>query len=198
MTEVAIETLREKRARRAGYALGGLMVLSFAVMAPSLMHVAHGPPPPGPGTEAPRLAASTPSGEAMDLTQLKGKIVLVDFWATWCPPCVRAMPHLQALHQRYGEKGFMVLGVNQEPGEEAHVSRFMRDKGLSFPTVMDDAGLSGAWGVYSYPTSFLVDGQGKIRQLYRGPASESQLTRDIESLLQEARRSPSHPAAHGG
>ncbi len=175
-----------RKDRWSGIALVALMLAAAALVGQRVLDVATGPRPPGPGVPAPALAASTLDGEPLDLaglTDRADKVVLVDFWATWCPPCVAAMPTLERLHRDYGDRGFAVLGVNQEPGQTERVRRFMERRGLSFPTLIDPGGLSRAWGVYTYPTSFLIGRDGMIREVYRGPASASRLRRDIEAAL---------------
>ncbi len=77
----------------------------------------------------------------------------------------------------------MVLGVNQEPGNVAQVRHFMRSRKLGFPTVIDPGNISQRWGVFTFPTSFLIDREGKVRASYRGVASPGRLRRDIEDLL---------------
>ena len=169
--------------RWSGLALVILMLTAAAVVGGRAIRVAGGPTPPRPGTVAPGLAAATLGGEPLALKKYEGDVVLVDFWATWCPPCVAAMPGLQTVHDAYARQGFTVLGVNQEPGQEAKVRRFMERRGLTFPSLIDPGELSRGWGVYTFPTSFLIGRDGKIRRVYRGPASEAQLRRDIEDAL---------------
>lgn len=180
---VVDDSPRQRAEQRAGYALAGLMVLAFLVTLPKLWHTAMGPPPPGAGTPGPAFVAKTPAGRSLRLSEYRGKVTLVDFWATWCPPCVASMPTLQAVQDAYGDRGFQVLGVNQEPGEEDKVAAFLQERKLSFPVVMDAEGIAAAWGVFTYPTSFLLDRDGVIRQVYRGPALEGSLRSDIEALL---------------
>ncbi|MBK6690124.1 MAG: TlpA family protein disulfide reductase [Deltaproteobacteria bacterium] len=169
--------------RRSGYALTFLMLAAFGVAGLQLYQIASGPPPPRPGTMAPSLAARGLDGRELSLGALSGQVVLVDFWATWCPPCRAAMPTLQQVHQEYGPKGFTVLGVNIEPGLESTVKAFMQKERLTFPSLVDEGPLAPAWGVYSYPTSFLIGRDGAIRTMYRGPASPGRLRSDIEAAL---------------
>lgn len=160
-----------------------LLIAAFALVARTVVKVGSGPVPPHAGTTAPALATKTPEGAAIGLTDLKDRVVLVDFWATWCPPCVASMPALERLHQDLGARGFTVLGVNQEKGEEKMVRSFLTDRKISFPIGMDDGNIARSWGVYTYPTSFLIGRDGMVRKMYRGVSNERVLRADIEEAL---------------
>lgn len=188
-TFAAREGQRHRADRLSGALIVLLMLCALALAGQRIWSVASGPLPPRVGEVAPAFSAATPAGDTIGLAAKKGEVVLVDFWATWCPPCVASMPGLQAVHTEFGPKGFSVLGVNQEPGQDAHVAAFMRRRGLAFPTVMDPGDIGRSWGVYSYPTSFLIGRDGRILQIYRGPAPETRLRRDIQRALGEARAS---------
>lgn len=184
------ETLLEKRQSKSEWASGVIIVLlmlaAFALAGRRIYAVATGPLPPGPGVHAPHFnAPALADGASVRLDALHGKVVLLDFWATWCPPCVASLPGLQKLHEEFGDQELVVLGVNQEPGAEDGVRTFLRRRGLSFPSVVDSGAVARSYGVYSFPTSFLIDRRGEIRRVYRGPASESRLRGDIEALLRE-------------
>ena len=178
---------RRPARRRADRISGTVIILIFlaalGMAGRRIWAIATGPVPPSVGQMAPALVAPNLDGQRVALSDLGGKVVLLDFWATWCAPCVYAMPTLQAVHARYGPEDFVVLGVNQEPGQTEKVRRFMAERGLTFDTVVDEGPIVREWGVYTFPTSFLVDQTGEIRQAYRGPVEEDRLRRDIEALL---------------
>lgn len=176
---------RTRADRLSGIIIAVIMLAALGLAGQRIWLVATGPLPPSPGVAAPVFSALTPEGVTRGLEERRGEVVLVDFWATWCPPCVASMPGLDRLHREYQGRGFTVLGVNQEPGHDATVAAFMRRKNLTFETVMDPGNIAPRFGVYSYPTSFLIGRDGKIRELYRGPASEARLRRDIEAALQD-------------
>jgi len=104
----------------------------------------------------------TLTGENQSLGDLKGKVVFLNFWATWCGPCRAEMPSMEALHNSYREKGLEILAVNS--GEnQAQVLAFMTGNQLSFPVALDvDGKVSQAYGIQAIPTSFLIDREGKI------------------------------------
>ena len=101
-------------------------------------------------------------GDALSLGDLKGKVVFLNFWATWCGPCRTEMPSMEALYNRYKERGLEILAVNCRE-EQGQVLAFMKDNGFSFPAPLDiDGRVSTAYGIQAIPTSFLIDREGKI------------------------------------
>jgi thiol-disulfide isomerase/thioredoxin len=173
-----------KADRVSGIILAGLVIAAFALVLRTVIGIASGPVPPRSGAHAPAIAAKTPGGAPIALTDLKDRVVLVDFWATWCPPCVASMPALETLQRDLGGKGFSVFGINQEKGDERLVRDFLSDRKITFPIAMDDGSIAHEWGVYTFPTSFLVGKDGVVRKTYRGVAVESALRKDIEEALQ--------------
>ena len=137
------------------------------------------------GTPAPVLTVKDTKGETFRLDSLRGKYVLVDFWATWCAPCVAELPRVQAAYAKYRGKGFEVVGVSLDETKEA-VADFVKTRNVPWRQV-HNAGAGGdlveAFGVSSIPATFLVDPQGTIVRLeLRGEA----LDRALESLLGDA------------
>jgi cytochrome c biogenesis protein CcmG, thiol:disulfide interchange protein DsbE len=131
-------------------------------------------------SRAPEFSLQGLDGEAVSLQSLRGKVVLVNFWATWCPPCKAEMPDLDALQREYGEdKDFVVLGVNVEEDAEA-VKSFAEQHRLSFPIVLDRDGsvTTKQFGVRPLPTTFIIDREGFIRDAWNGQiAPEAMLAR---------------------
>src|SRR5688500_13745945 len=123
------EALLERREKAkqsdwwSGLLLALLMLAALGLAARHIWAIATGPLPPGPGIAAPAFAGPDLGGNELALSSYRGKVVLLDFWATWCPPCVASMPHLQNLQDELGARGLVVLGVNQEPGQEEKVRR---------------------------------------------------------------------------
>jgi peroxiredoxin len=122
-----------------------------------------------PGAEAPAFTLKAPDGEPHRLKDYRGKVVLVNFWASWCPPCLAEMPGMQRLANRMPAETFQILAVNV--GESAfRVAKFMKLIGVHFTALLDDKGeVFEAWGGSIYPTSFVLDGEGRIRYFVYGP-----------------------------
>jgi peroxiredoxin len=128
---------------------------------------------------APDFELTTLDGQRVALRDLRGKVVLLNFWATWCPPCKAEMPDLQALYEEHGDaRDFVVVAVNFQE-DLAPVEAFMRERGLTFPVWLDAQGAAGAkLGVRGLPVSFIVDREGRIRDAWNGQiAREAMLAR---------------------
>lgn len=129
---------------------------------------------PWTGGATPPLVLKTPAGAVVDLAKLRGKAVLVNFWATWCAPCVEEMPALELLRDRLASRGFEVVAVNQGEMPD-RVSAFMGRMGLDLPILMDrDSEAGRAWKVRALPTTFVVDAGGRIRLYAEGELDTGQ------------------------
>jgi peroxiredoxin len=140
---------------------------------------------PWAAPETPALDLLRPNGEPLSLASLRGKVVLVNFWATWCEPCIAEMPSLQALRDQLAWRGFEVLGVNYQEGP-ARIDSFVRKAGIVFPIVRDtDGAAARAWNARVFPTSFLVDRSGRVRYALVGEAdwTSQELLSTIDALL---------------
>lgn len=120
--------------------------------------------PPLVGGPAPEITLKDLQGQEVRLSDLRGKIVLLNFWATWCKPCKEEMPAMQASHDKLRGQGFVVLAVNELEDTEK-VIEHVRSHGHTFPVVMDhDNRVANRYGVVGLPASFLVDRQGIVRE----------------------------------
>ncbi len=134
------------------------------------------------GHPAPDFTLQTLDGASLSLSDLRGQAVVLNFWATWCPPCRAEMPELQAAHQAYASGGLVVLGVNQ--AEEAPVVRaYLEELGLTFPVVLDmNYEAASLYSVNSLPTTFFIDRDGIIRGMVVGQMNAALLNEQIKTI----------------
>ena len=133
---------------------------------------------------APPIDLFTPDGDSFSLAALRGKVVLVNFWATWCEPCVTEMPSLQRLREQLAPR-FEILGVNYQEGP-VRIKAFVEKIGITFPIVRDtDGAVAKAWGAKVFPASYVVDRGGQVRQVLVGGAdwTSDGLASSIRALL---------------
>jgi cytochrome c biogenesis protein CcmG, thiol:disulfide interchange protein DsbE len=137
-----------------------------------------------PGLVAPRLEEP---GQALTFASLRGSVVYVDFWASWCVPCRLSMPALDALYKRNRARGFAVVGVNKDVSA-AQAKRFLAKIPVTFPLVSDfEDAAARAFDVKAMPSGYLVDRKGIVRKVHRGFTDETAaaLEREIDALLKE-------------
>jgi thiol-disulfide isomerase/thioredoxin len=134
---------------------------------------------PAPPLKLPQVGG----GGDLDLASLKGRPVVLNFWATWCEPCKAEMPALQRAQERHRDSGLMVLGVDfQERDEE--ITAFLSQIGVTFPSLVDRTGeVARQWRATGLPTTFLIDRQGIIRDVRVGPFTDEMLEDRIGKLL---------------
>ncbi|GAB4418371.1 MAG: TlpA disulfide reductase family protein [Anaerolineae bacterium] len=135
------------------------------------------------GQPAPDFSLPALNGETIRLNDLKGQVVLVNLWATWCPPCKAEMPVIDTFYQAQQQAGFTALMVNaQEDG--ATVQAFIKANGFGFPVLLDSQGeLMNLYGVRGLPTTFIVDRNGLVRHIQSGAITEAELEAVVSPLL---------------
>jgi peroxiredoxin len=146
-------------------------------------------PSPREGFAAPDFNLEQLGGGEVRLSDLRGQVVLVNLWASWCPPCRAEMPALQAVYEENRARGLEVLAVNTTyQDREADAAAFVQEFALSFPILWDRSGaVSRQYQLQALPSTFIVDRQGVIRRvIIGGPMSEATIATSVESLLQEA------------
>ena len=142
---------------------------------------------PAPALTLPELSLTGAQGEPVSLDALKGKVVLIDFWATYCVPCKRQMPVLERLHKTLPASRFVVLSVNIDPGGASRhhlVSSYIKNSGYTFPVVLDDGQAKRDYQVRRIPTMFLVSPSGEIAFVHSGLMSEKGLREKIDALIE--------------
>ncbi len=140
------------------------------------------------GTEAPAVTFQMLDGRAVPLRELRGQVVLVNFWATWCPPCRAEMPGFQRTYDERKAAGFTVVGVSMDDASPAHVASYLRDHGIAYPVAMASPEVPAAFGgVNTFPTSFLIDRRGRVRYTVQGIFASVALRPAVDRLLAEGR-----------
>jgi len=141
------------------------------------------------GIEEGNLAADfeleTLAGEAISLSKMKGKKVILNFWATWCPPCKAEMPHMQEFYEKQNGDNIEILAVNLTTAEKnpEHISRFADDYELTFPILLDHTGeIGNLYRARTIPTSYIIDSNGIIRNKIVGPMDKKMMTELINSI----------------
>ncbi len=126
-------------------------------------------------------------GDRVSLETLRGQVVILDFWASWCAPCRASMPIVSALAERHRDAGLVTLGVNIESERDRNfVARSHRALGATFPSLHDEQNeMQSAFGISSIPTLMLIDRRGIVRHIEVGVPSESELEAEITALLEE-------------
>jgi peroxiredoxin len=144
-------------------------------------------PAPREGFLAPDFTLQTIDGEFITLSDLRGQAVLINLWATWCPPCRAEMPTMQKLYVEYKDQGFVVLAVNMTYQDTpTEVLPFIQEHALTFPVLLEETGdMASKYELRSLPSSFFIDRNGFIQEVViGGPMSEALLRTRIESILQ--------------
>ncbi|MGJ3238516.1 MAG: cytochrome c biogenesis protein CcdA [Anaerolineae bacterium] len=136
------------------------------------------------GNFAPNFEFVTLDGEASSLQALRGDVVLINFWGTWCGPCIREMPDLQEVYDQYADKGFIILGLATGGDTEADVIEFRNNFDLTFPLIVDEGDtVNDQYGIVNRPSTIILDQNGVIVFRHFGPVVESQIAEVLVGLL---------------
>lgn len=122
------------------------------------------------------------NGETFTLSEHRGQVVVVNFWASWCPPCRSEAPTLEAVWQTYRERGLVLVGVNVWDSEAAAL-KFVREFGLTFPTGPDPGNLGVEFGITGIPETYFIDRRGRLVRRWVGPIGEAQFRTLVQDLL---------------
>ena len=146
------------------------------------------PPSPAVLFEAPDFTLSTLSGASLRLAELRGKVVLLNFWATWCVPCRKEMPAIEALYQHYKDRGLEVLAISLDKLSTTVVEAFVKEVGVTYRVALDPSWATArTYGVRGLPATFLLDRAGNVvmRELGERDWMEESKQQAVEGLLQE-------------
>ena len=132
---------------------------------------------------APNFALKTLDGREITLSELKGKVVLLDFWATWCGPCKESIPHLVQIYKSNHEKGIELIGMSIDKGDADTVRHFVRSMDIPYPIIITPEEVARDYGVSAIPTTILIDKEGKIREKIVG--FNSSIARQIAAKVGE-------------
>ncbi|MAT95103.1 MAG: redoxin [Halioglobus sp.] len=146
---------------------------------------------PGQASSVPGAAGNftlkSAAGSNVRLSEYRGQVVMLNFWASWCGPCRQEFPHLDTLHRKYAGLGFTVFGINVEQ-DRSQADKVLRDIPVSFPILFDDGNeVSELYGVDAMPMTLLLDRNGIVRHLHRGykPGYEDTYEMQVRALVKE-------------
>ena len=180
-------------ARRWAILLGGIVVLSagwiYASRVPMSAGGAAAPPSPQVGFSAPDFTLDDLNGNPIKLSDLRGRVVVLNLWASWCPPCRAEMPAMDAVYRAHRDKGLVVIGINPTfQDSEPDARAFVQQLSIDFPIVFDRDGATSRdrYNLQAMPTTFFVGRDGLIRDIvFGGPMTRALINSKIEKLLAE-------------
>jgi peroxiredoxin len=141
-----------------------------------------------PARHAPNFALTTLDGKPLNLSDHSGKVVLLDFWATWCVPCQTEVPRFVSFQKRYGKQGFQVIGISMDDSPES-VRKFYAKYNMNYPVALETEKVANDYGgVLGLPLTYLIVGNGTIVKQYDASADLDVMERDIKRLLESAPR----------
>jgi len=135
---------------------------------------------------APDFTLNDMEGYEHSLSDYRGKVMLVDFWATWCPPCVVEIPHFVKFYDKYKEKGLVILGMSLDT-DERRLRNFIEDKNMEYPVLVNAGKVSVMYAVQAIPTAYLIDKDGRIAGKFVGyaPGHEKKIEETFLKLLEK-------------
>ncbi len=161
----------------AGFLISMLLIFGLRQKQEEVLQNSYRPPVE---QSLPDFTFKTLDGREFRLSELHGKVVLVNFWATWCPPCKEEMPIFEREYKRCKDKGFEILAVNMD-SSESNLQKFLKENNYSFPIVRPSEDLQKELKLMGFPTSYLLDREGKIYRIRLGVYRE--LEEDLKKLL---------------
>jgi peroxiredoxin len=136
---------------------------------------------------APDFTLKSRTGENIKLSELRGEVVMINFWASWCAPCRQEMPLLEVLYEKYGDLGFVLLGINVEE-DSTKADELLKEIPVTFPVLYDNKNeVTKLYNVVAMPSTVIIDRDGKMRFLHRGylPGYEEEYAKQVKALIRE-------------
>jgi cytochrome c biogenesis protein CcmG, thiol:disulfide interchange protein DsbE len=162
----------------------GTMLVLFAGLAACTLPSKS--PSGGSGQPAPQFSLPNLDGKQIQLKDFSNKVVIVDFWATWCAPCREEIPHLNRLYQDYRGRGFEIIGISMDTDEPANIKKFTKEFRMEYTVVIGNEGVAQDFGgILGYPTTIIIDRKGNMVKKYTGfqPSFLQEMERTIKELL---------------
>ena len=136
------------------------------------------------GKDAPDFVLTDLQGNSVKLSDLRGRAVVLNFWATWCPPCKEEIPWFVELQQRYGSQGLQVVGVNMDDGDKKDVAKFAAENSINYPVLLGEESVAAAYGGIEYlPTTFYIDRNGVVVNRIFGQPGRQEIEQNVQSLI---------------
>ena len=158
-----------------------LLLLGSAILATSSSQNVRGQ---DISTLAPDFSLPDLEGNTVKLSDFEGKVIIIDFWATWCPPCVQEIPHFVELYEKYQDNGFQMIGIAISSGSVENVKKFATEHGINYLILMGNREVARKYGrVNAIPTTFLIDRQGRIVNKYIGYRPKEVFEKDLKPLF---------------
>jgi cytochrome c biogenesis protein CcmG, thiol:disulfide interchange protein DsbE len=202
MDDLSPHAQRSPISRELWFSLGGVAVALVVVIVlwmatnQSARNPATGSAP-AVNRPAPAFNLPTPDGDTVSLDDYQGQVVMVNFWGSWCAPCINELPELQAAYEQLHPQGFTIIGINLYHNEQsqqksqADIQNFVKQHNLTYPIALDtDGSVTRAYQVYPIPTSFFIDPDGNIRYILPSELNAEKITTLFHELKQEAAAMP--------
>jgi len=165
------------------FAVAGVIIL-IAILTVACDKESTGSTPSVKLKNAPDFKLEKVGGGMAKLSEYKGKIIILDFWATWCPPCRKEIPDFVELQKEYGDKGLVILGISLDQNPKKALPPFMKKYKINYPILLTDGKVDKAYGgVSGIPTTFIIDQKGAIYKQYVGFRPKQVFESDIKALL---------------
>jgi peroxiredoxin len=137
------------------------------------------------GAGAPDFTVTDIQGKKLSLSDYKGKVVLLDFWATWCAPCLEEIPHFVDMQQQLGPQGFQTIGISMDDGPEP-VKKFYQEHKLNYPVAVGDSKLADSYGgILGLPVTFVINRDGQIRKKFVGATDPAVIEQEVVAALKQ-------------